>query len=359
VRSPVQIRPPRFIRIEGPTEIESLAARADRDGCLELSELERVISEADLDEDEIEAVHEELRGRGIALRDDCGRDAPPTEYRHEELAGATTDALQLFLREASRYPLLTREEEIELAKRMERGDLEAKDRLVNSNLRLVVANAKRFQNQGLSLLDLIQEGVLGLIRAAEKFDWRRGFKFSTYATYWIRQALQRALDSRARTIRIPTTVAQLERKVARAEREFEARLGRKPTDEELADAAETEIDELARLREAPRAATSLDRPVGEEQETTLGELLPAEGTPVAEEVEISLRTDAVQRALQRLPERERQVVKLRFGINGDQVTPTEAVARELDVSPRRVREIESRALERLATERELEGLVPA
>jgi RNA polymerase sigma factor (sigma-70 family) len=189
----------------------------------------RTMAEIDLDDDEIEALHEELRGRGIALRDDCGREVPPTEYRHEELAGATTDALQLFLREASRYPLLSREEEIELAQRMERGDLEAKERLINSNLRLVVANAKRFQNQGLSLLDLIQEGVLGLIRAAEKFDWRRGFKFSTYATYWIRQALQRALDSRARTIRIPTTVAQLERKVARAEREFEARFGRPPS----------------------------------------------------------------------------------------------------------------------------------
>jgi RNA polymerase primary sigma factor len=335
-----------------PTEVERLAALADEDDSLELSELERAIEAADLGGDEIDAVHEELRRRGITLRDDCGREAPPTTYRHEELAGATTDALQLFLREASRYPLLSRSDEVELAKRMERGELEAKDRLINSNLRLVVANAKRFQNQGLSLLDLIQEGVLGLIRAAEKFDWRRGFKFSTYATYWIRQALQRA-------IRIPTTVAQLERKVARAEREFEARLGRGPTAEELAAAAETDVAELTRLREAPRAATSLDRPVGEEDETTLGQLLPAEGTPVAEEVEISLREDAVHRALSRLPERERAVVKMRFGINGDRVTPAEAVARELDLSPRRVREIESRALERLATERELEELAPA
>jgi RNA polymerase primary sigma factor len=341
------------------TEIERLVGLADDDGCLELSEVEGAIDAADLADDEVEALHDQLRERGVALRDDCGRDAPPTTYRHEELAGATTDALQLFLREVSRYPLLTRAEEVELAQRIERGDLEAKDRLVNSNLRLVVANAKRYQNQGLSLLDLIQEGVLGLIRAAEKFDWRRGFKFSTYATYWIRQALQRSLDSRARTIRIPTTLAQLERKVARAEREFEARAGRPPTDQELAEAAETDVGELEWLREAPRAATSLDRPVGEKGETTLGELIAAEGSPVAEQVEISLRTDAVQRALDHLPERERAVVKLRFGIDGDDVTTIDAVARELDVSPRRVREIESRALERLATERELEELAPA
>jgi RNA polymerase primary sigma factor len=341
------------------TEIERLTGLADEDGCLELSEVERAIDAADLTDEEIDAVHDQLRERGIALRDDCGRAAPTTTYRHEELAGATTDALQLFLREASRHSLLSREEEVELAQRIERGDLEAKDRLVNSNLRLVVANAKRYQNQGLSLLDLIQEGVLGLIRATEKFDWRRGFKFSTYATYWIRQALQRSLDSRARTIRIPTTVAQLERKVARAEREFEASHGRAPSDEELALAAETDLAQLRHLREAPRAATSLERPVGEEGDTTLGELLPAEGTPVAEEVEISLRTDAVRRALERLPERERDVVRLRFGIDGDDVTTIDAVARELDVSPRRVREIESRALERLATQRELEELAPA
>jgi RNA polymerase primary sigma factor len=340
-------------------EIERLAGLADEDGCLELSEVERAIDAADLADEEINALHDRLRERGIALRDDCGREAPTTTYRHEELAGATTDALQLFLREASRHPLLSREEEVELAQRIERGDLEAKDRLVNSNLRLVVANAKRYQNQGLSLLDLIQEGVLGLIRATEKFDWRRGFKFSTYATYWVRQALQRSLDSRARTIRIPTTLAQLERKVARAEREFEAGVGRPPTDQELAEAAETDVAELEWLREAPRAATSLDRPVGEEGGATLGELLPAEGAAVAEQVEISLRTEAVHRALEHLPERERTVVKLRFGIDGDDVTTIDAVARELDVSPRRVREIESRALEHLATQRELEELTPA
>jgi RNA polymerase primary sigma factor len=337
-------------------EIERLAGLADADGCVELSEVEQAIDDRELETDEVSQLHDGLRERGIELRDDCGREAPPTEYRNEALAATTTDALQLFLRETSRYSLLTREEEVELAKRIERGDLEAKETLINSNLRLVVANAKRYQNQGLSLLDLIQEGVLGLIRAAEKFDWRRGFKFSTYATYWIRQSLQRAVDARARTIRIPTTLAQLQRKVARVEREFGAAHGRPPSDEELAAAADVDPAEIDRLRGAPRAVTSLDRPVGEEGDTTLGELLPAEDTSVAEEVEISLREEAVHRALERLPETEREVVKLRFGINGDEPTPAEAVARRLEISPSRVRQIEARALARLATERELEEL---
>jgi RNA polymerase primary sigma factor len=337
-------------------EIERVAALADERGCVELSEVEQAIDDGELDTDDVTQLHDALQERGISLRDDCGRDAPDTEYRHHALAETTTDALQLFLREASRYPLLTREQEVELAKGIERGDLDAKETLINSNLRLVVANAKRYQTQGLSLLDLIQEGVLGLIRAAEKFDWRKGFKFSTYATYWIRQALQRAIDARARAIRIPTTMAQLERKVARAEREFEAAHGQVPSDEELAAAADVDPDEIDRLREAPRAVTSLERPVGEEGDTTLGELLPGDDVPVTEEVEISLREEAVHRALGRLPETEREVVKARFGINGDEPTSAEAVARRLDIPAHRVRQIETRALERLAQERELDEL---
>ena len=340
--------------------IERLVELADERDCLELSELERVLDAADLDEDEIAVVHEELRARGIDLRDDCGRAAPPTEYRQDQLAETTTDAMQLFLQEVRRHPLLTKAEEVELAKRVEQGDLDAKERLINSNLRLVVSNAKRYQNRGLSLLDLIQEGILGLIRAAEKFDWRKGFKFSTYATFWIRQALQRALDNNARVIRLPTNVAQLERKVSRIERELEARLGRPPTDEELLDGAEVDPADLARIREAPRAVTSLDRPVGEEGDTTLGELLPGEGQAVEEEVEVSLRETAVRRAIERLPEREHEVIAMRYGLNGDrEPASTEAIARRLELSPTRVRQLEARALERLAAEREMAELAEA
>jgi RNA polymerase primary sigma factor len=339
------------------TQIERLVALADSNDCLELSELEQVIDTGALGEDEVNALHDRLRERGIALRDDCGREAPPTEFRPEQLADATTDAMQLFLREVRRYPLLSKEEEVELAKRVEQGDLEAKERLINSNLRLVVSNAKRYQNRGLSLLDLIQEGILGLIRASEKFDWRKGFKFSTYATFWIRQALQRALDNNARVIRLPTNVAQLERKVFRVERELETELGRPPTDEELLAAAEIEPEALTRIREAPRAVTSLDRPVGEEEDTTLGELLPVEGEAVDEQVEVSLRESAVRRAVGRLPEREHEVIAMRYGFNGDrEPASTEAIARKLELSPTRVRQLEARALERLAAEREMEEL---
>jgi len=339
--------------------IDRVAALADDRGCVELSAVESMTATEELDEEELVTLHEALRDRGVTLRDDCGRDAPATEYRNDALAETTTDALQLFLREAGRYPLLTREQEVELAQAIERGDLEAKDRLINSNLRLVVANAKRYQNLGLSLLDLIQEGILGLIRAAEKFDWRKGFKFSTYATFWIRQALQRAVDAHARTIRIPTSLAQLERKVAQAQREYEATFGRPPSDDELAAAADVPPEEIVRLRGAPRAVTSLDRPVGEEGETSLGDLLPSQGESVEEEVAVSLRSEAIMRALESLPERERRVLKLRYGINGDEPTTAEAVANELQISPTRVRQLELAALERLANEREMQELAPA
>src|SRR5207248_1567804 len=243
--------------------------------CIDLSELSEVVQELELDDDEAQAMQETLEQRGFDLRDDCGR-APEreTSYSNGELAERTTDAMALFLREVARHPLLTAEQEVELAKRIERGDLAAKEQLVNSNLRLVISNARKYQGFDLPLLDLIQEGILGLIRAAEKFDWRKGYKFSTYATFWIRQALQRALDNRSRTIRIPVHLGQRERKIARAQRELAAAIGREPTDEEVARAAGLDVEEIREAREAARVVTSLDRPVGEE-ETTFGALLPS------------------------------------------------------------------------------------
>src|ERR687896_1436722 len=202
----------------------------------------------------------------------CRPDAPPTAVSPHELATYTTDALQLFLNEAGRHPLLTPDEEIELAQRIERGDLSAKDRMVISNLRLVVSIARKYQNLGeLCLLDLIQEGMLGLIRAVEKFDWRKGFRFSTYATLWIRQAIGRALDERGRTIRLPINVAQRERKIANAERELTAELGRPPTLEEVATKAQVDATQVEELRDIARKVTSLERPLGEDGETELGE----------------------------------------------------------------------------------------
>ena len=211
------------------------------------------------------------------MTDDCGREAePPTSYANGELAAMTGDTLQLFLRDIRRHPLLSADEEIELAKRIERGDLEAKERMVNSNLRLVVSLAKKYQGHELSLLDLIQEGILGLIRAAEKFDWRKGYKFSTYATFWIRQAIQRGLANQGRTIRIPVHIGQRERKIARVERELAVKLERPPTDEEIAEAADITLRELEETRDAARTVTSLDRPVGEEEDTVLGDLFASD-----------------------------------------------------------------------------------
>src|SRR5581483_7681377 len=198
-------------------------------------------------------------------------DPDETHYSNETVAAMTTDSLQLFLNEAGRYKLLTAAEEVELAKRIERGDQAAKDLMINSNLRLVVSIAKRYQGHGLSLLDLIQEGIIGLIRAVEKFDWRRGYKFSTYATWWIRQAVQRGVANKSRTIRIPVHIVEREQKLARAERELLLELERPPPDEELARRAKLPLKHVREVRGAARAVASLDKPVGEDGDTSFGE----------------------------------------------------------------------------------------
>jgi RNA polymerase primary sigma factor len=339
--------------------IEDLTQRASG-ACIELSDLSELVQERDLSDDDAQALQEALELRGIELRDDCGREpAEVTAYVNGEMAERTTDAMALFLREVARHPLLTKEQEVELAKRIERGDLEAKEQLVNSNLRLVISNARKYQGLDLPLLDLIQEGILGLIRAAEKFDHRRGYKFSTYATFWIREAIQRAIANRARTIRIPVHIGQRERKIGRAQRELQARLGREPTDEEVAAEAELSVREVRETRNAARVVTSLDRPVGDDEDTTLGALIESGELAPDEEVEISLRQDAVRSALERLPEREREVVRLRYGINGDDPTPLREAGRRLGISSEEVRRIERRALTELAESRELEALRPA
>src|SRR5919109_5140500 len=214
---------------------------------------------------DVDALESFIDAQGIDLGDDCGRaGVEPTTFRNGELAAATTDALQLFLNEIRRYPLLTAAEEVELAKRVERGDMAAKERMINSNLRLVVSIAKKYQGEALPLLDLIQEGIFGLIRAAEKFDWRKGYKFSTYATFWIRQAIQRGIANKARTIRIPVHIGQRERKIARIERELATKLARQPSDEEISTESGVPLDQIEEIRAAGRAVTSLDRPLGEE-----------------------------------------------------------------------------------------------
>jgi RNA polymerase primary sigma factor len=278
------------------------------------------------------------------------------EVARADDAARTQDSLELFLRQARVHPLLTATEEIELAKRTERGDLEAKERMINSNLRLVVAQARRYQGHGLAMDDLVQEGMFGLIRAVEKFDWRKGFKFSTYGTLWIRQAIQRGLQNHGRTIRVPVHVAQRQVKVRKLESELNTKLGREPTDEEIAAVAELTVDEVIELRELSRGLTSLDQPVGEDGETSLGDLMATERPGPVEEVEESDRERRVNEIVAQLPEPERNVIRLRFGLAGDEPVTLKQAGSELGISAERARELEQRGLRRLAASRELDEL---
>src|SRR5882757_1426639 len=294
-----------------PEPLAALLDSSEEQGCVNLSELDALARRLEVSDDDLPALHEAFEARGIGVSDDCGRsNVPQTDYGNGSLAHATTDALGLFLNEIRRHPLLTAGEEVELAKRIEQGDVAAKERMINSNLALVVSIAKKYPQNELPLLDLIQEGIFGLIRASEKFDWRRGFKFSTYATYWIRQAIQRGIENKARTIRVPTNIAQRERKIARTRRALATKLGREPTNEEIAEEAELELAQVEAMGDIARTVTSLDRPVGDDGETALGELLGDDRAGPAEEVEVALRDEALRTALAGLPAQERKVVEL-------------------------------------------------
>ena len=336
--------------------IAALLDRGETQGCIDLSEVDELAQALELEDDDVGKLYEQLEARGIDLRDDCGREAEPAPLDDAVLASATTDTLQLFLNEIGRHRLLTPDEEIELAKRIERGDLDAKDRMINANLRLVVSIAKKYQGSELTLLDLIQEGILGLIRAVEKFDWRRGYRFSTYATWWIRQAVERGMDAKARTIKLPINLVRNQRKIARAENVLAAKLDRPPTDAEVAAEAQLSLDELHALRDAARTVTSLDRPLGEGEDAAFGDLLPASGPGPEDLVHVSLSEQMLRRALEELPDRERTVVEMRYGIAGGEPTPLREIGRQLGITPERVRQIESRALGRLGRMRELEAL---
>jgi len=347
-----------------PAPLLRLLEHAEDTGCVNLSELDAIARRLGIDDDSLCDLHEAFEIRGIDVTDDCGRvGVASTIHGNESLAINTTDALGLFLNEIRRHPLLTAAQEVELSKRIEQGDAAAKERMINSNLALVVSIAKKYPQNELPLLDLIQEGIFGLIRATEKFDWRRGFKFSTYATYWIRQAIQRGIENKARTIRVPTNIAQRERKIQRTRRDLSTKLGREPTNEEIAAAAELELEQVQAMADLTRAVTSLDRPLGE-GDASLGDVLGDERAGPAEEVEIALRDDALSRALRELPDAERRVVALRYGVDGvEGVDGSDAgpvgireASRRLGITQPETRKLEERALERLAGVREIEAL---
>ncbi|MBA2642672.1 MAG: sigma-70 family RNA polymerase sigma factor [Actinobacteria bacterium] len=339
------------------TDIAVFLERAEERGVVAEVELESLAFEHDLDDDELGALRAELATREIEITPaeaagDRGADDSDTSAPREAVAVTTTDSLTLFMSEIGRHELLTAAEEVALAKRIERGDKRAKEQMINSNLRLVVSIAKRYQGHGLPLGDLIQEGIIGLNRAVEKFDWRRGFKFSTYATWWIRQACQRAVSNQSRTIRVPAHVHERRVKLARVGRRLEAERGHEPTNAELAEAAGLELRHVEEALSAVEASVSLNQAVGTDGDGELGDLFsdPASVDPV-EEADESHRREAVRAALRNLPETERRVLELRFGFGGEQ-QPLETIGRELELSRERVRQLERDGLARLAGELE-------
>jgi RNA polymerase primary sigma factor len=324
---------------------EAVAAfvhNAQERGSVRTTEIDALATEQDFDEEALAWVRAQLEEFDVEIEDDTPElDLTPG-------AGGTTDSLQLFLNQMGRYELLTAAEEVALAKQIERGDLAAKERMVNSNLRLVVANAKKYQGHGVSLLDLIQDGIIGLNRAVEKFDYRKGFKFSTYATWWIRQACQRAVANQSATIRIPVHVQERRQKLRRARQRLEVQLGRAPTVEELAEAAQLKLSHAEEALDAVEASVSLNQTIGDGDQE-FGDLFADTTT----DDPIELADSAFERgrlhdALAQLNERERRVLELRFGLGeSEEATSLEQIGRELGFTRERIRQIETEALRRL------------
>ena len=305
---------------------------AEERGEIEEAALEALAAEHDLDEEDLATLRGELEAREIEIV------VPDEPVWEASPAVGMTDALTLFMNRAGRYPLLTAAEEVALAKRIERGDAAAKERMINSNLRLVISIAKRYQGHGLTLLDLVQDGVIGLNRAVEKFDWRRGFKFSTYATWWIRQACQRAVSNQSTTIRVPVHVHERRVKISRERNKLEAKLGREPTREELAEATQLPLQHVDE---------ALDAAAANEADGELGDLFSdTTAADPAEEAADAFRRQLVRKAVRKLPERERRIVELRFGLDGEPQT-LEAIGEELELTRERVRQLEKQAFTKL------------
>src|SRR5665213_1145614 len=343
-------------------DLRELVDAAEERGSLLQSELNDVLEPLGLDPLEHDAIVRELETRSIDLVNDIEdtdventdvenaaeppepAPAPPLQISWE----TTTDALQLFLREAGRHPLLTAAQEVSLAKKIEKGDLLCKQRMIQSNLRLVVSIAKNYRNQGLPFLDLIQEGTLGLVRAAEKFDYRKGFKFSTYATWWIRQAVARALADKARTIRIPVHIVEKLNKISRAERSLVTALGREPTPEEIAEVTGIDPAEVDSIKRSAQAPISLEKPVGDDEQSEFGQFIADEQaeSPYERAVEI-LTNQALQDALENLSYRERRVLELRYGLDGEHPHALQEISSTFNVTRERIRQIENESLEKL------------
>jgi len=316
-------------------------------GRLDAEEIALALDELDLDAaqmDEFYAALEDAQIEVVPAADDAEEVVAELDAEPE----ISTDTLQLFLKDIGKVPLLTAAQEVELAKRIERGDHSAKQAMVEANLRLVVSIAKRYRNQGLPFLDLIQEGTIGLVRAAEKFDWRKGYKFSTYATWWIRQAVARAIADKGRTIRMPVHVVEKLNRIHRSERKLRAELAREPTSAEIAVDLDLSIEEVEQIRRSAQAPVSLEKPVGDEEESELGHFLTDLSVPLPDEAaETALRREALRGILSKLSERERQVLELRYGLDGQQPRTLDEVGRAFNVTRERIRQIEHQSLKKL------------
>ncbi len=328
-------------------EARALLAMAQERGSLNADEIALALGELDLDAGQLDEVYSALDELQIdVVERETEPDLEPD--LDSDVREVSTDALQLFLKDIGRVDLLTAAQEVELAKRIERGDDHAKQEMVEANLRLVVSIAKKYRNQGLPFLDLIQEGTIGLVRAAEKFDHRKGFKFSTYATWWIRQAVARALADKARTIRMPVHVVEKLNKIVRSDRKLRAELGREPTSAEIARDLDLGLDEVEHIRRSSQVPVSLEKPVGDEEDSEFGHFLTDDSEPLPDEaVEEVLRKDALKRILGMLSERERSVLEMRYGLNGTRPCTLDEVGRAFNVTRERIRQIENQTLKKL------------
>jgi RNA polymerase primary sigma factor len=338
-------KPSSIAEVLGTDEAKGLLEAGRTSGSLSTEEISTALSELELDAAQIDDFYHALEELQIEVVED-GNDEE--EQRSEAVREITTDSLQLFLKDIGKVDLLTAAQEVELAKRIERGEHRAKQDMVEANLRLVVSIAKKYRNQGLPFLDLIQEGTIGLVRAAEKFDHRKGFKFSTYATWWIRQAVARALADKARTIRMPVHIVEKLNKIVRSERKLRAEFGREPTAWEIGLDVELNADEVEQIRRSSQAPVSLEKPVGDEEESEFGHFLTDETEPLPEEAaEVELRKATLKRVLSTLSVRERRVLELRYGLNGEHPCTLDEVGRTFNVTRERIRQIENQSLKKL------------
>ena len=329
-------------------EAQHLLEAGRATGTLTAEEIALAFDELDLDAGQLDDFYHALEELQIEVVEAGNRRDADADFEEAPVREVSTDSLQLFLKDVGKVDLLTAAQEVELAKRIERGDHRAKQEMIEANLRLVVSIAKRYRNQGLPFLDLIQEGTIGLVRAAEKFDYRKGFKFSTYATWWIRQAVARALADKGRTIRMPVHVVEKLNKIVRSERKLRAEYGREPSSAEIGHECELTADEVEQIRRTSQAPVSLEKPVGDEEESEFGHFLTDDTAPQPEEAaEVTLRKETLARVLATLSYRERRVLELRYGLNGENPCTLDEVGRAFNVTRERIRQIENQGLKKL------------